>query len=151
MSDNWITIIPQDPLHVPDEEKREATLRHFRDIAPDSDEIEIKLSEKIRFFDCGANFSSISCPSCGNEIEMEWWQDRMSDDFQEGEFRLEKYEAPCCRAPVSLAELKYDWPQGFARFGLDAMNPNIGELSESHRKEFEDLLGTKLTFIRRHI
>lgn len=151
MSDNWIAIIPRDPFFVPDESRRESALTHFHRIAPESDEISIKLSDHLQFFDCGSNLISVTCPSCDGEIEVEWWQDRMDEDYREKKFRLEKYITPCCSASVSLADLKYDWPQGFAKFGIDAMNPNIGELSDSQKAEFEELLGTKLMFIYQHI
>jgi hypothetical protein len=50
-----------------------------------------------------------------------------------------------------LHELGYDWPQGFGRFALDAMNPNIGELDDRLKTQFEKILGTKLRVIYQHI
>jgi hypothetical protein len=45
----------------------------------------------------------------------------------------------------------YEWPQGFGRFALDAMNPNIGILQDRYKLEFEEILGTKLRVIYQHI
>ena len=47
--------------------------------------------------------------------------------------------------------LVYEWPQGFGRFALDAMNPNIGKLKAMDRMELEEILGTKLRVIYQHI
>src|SRR5437879_11799207 len=80
MSDHWIALIPEDPRFVPDPAKRERARDRFSQIAPDAEEIEIKVSEKVRFFDCGQNFERIRCPSCGAEIPVNWWQNRMDDD-----------------------------------------------------------------------
>ena len=150
MSDNWIALIPEDPRCVPDAAKQRRARDRFAEIAPESDEIEIKVSEKIEFFDCGANFERVLCPSCGSEIPVEWWQDRMDEDSDEG-FKLASYATPCCGKKCTLHELVYEWPQGFGRFALDAMNPNIGELEDKYKRECEKILGTKLRVIYQHI
>lgn len=75
----------------------------------------------------------------------------MEEDYIAPGFRLARFEVPYCEAAYTLNELAYDWPQGFARFGIDAMNPNIGELEESHRKVLEEILGTELRVIHQHI
>lgn len=151
MSDHWISIVPEDPNFVPDPQTHEAALRLYRAIAPEADEIEIKLSDKIQFFDCGANLERISCPHCGDAIAIDWWQDRMGDDHDGIGFRLSDFPAPCCGAPVRLDRLRYECPQAFARFGIDAMNPNIGELPDGQRREFERILGTPMRTIYQRI
>jgi hypothetical protein len=150
MSDNWIALIPEDPHFVPDAAKQRRARDRFAEIAPEADEIEIKVSEKVEFFDCGANFEHIRCPSCGAEIPVAWWQDRMDEDCGDG-FRLAAYTTPCCGKKSTLHELVYEWPQGFGRFALDAMNPNIGKLDDKYKREFEKILGTKLRVVYQHI
>lgn len=150
MSDNWIALIPEDPTFVPDAASQHRARDRLFEIAPEADEIEIKVSEKVAFFDCGANFERVLCPSCRAEVPVAWWQDRMDEDFGDG-FKLAKYVMPCCGTPSTLHELVYEWPQGFGRFALDAMNPNIGRLEEGHRLELERILGTKLRIIYQHI
>jgi hypothetical protein len=41
--------------------------------------------------------------------------------------------------------------QGFARFALEAMNANIGELAEQRPQELEEILATRLRVIYRHL
>ena len=151
MSDHRIALVPQDPNFVPDPQTYDVALELFESIAPEADEIEVKLSDKIQFFDCGANLERIICPRCGQEILVDWWQDRMGDDHDGNGFQLAKYSAPRCEAFVGLDELRYEWPQAFARFGIDAMNPNIGRLSDEQRSAFECILGTPLRTIYQHI
>lgn len=150
MSDNWIALVPEDPRFVPDPAKQLRARDRFAEIAPEADEIEIKLSETVEFFDCGANFERIRCPSCASEIALPWWQHRMDEDYGEG-FNLATYATPCCRASCTLHELVYEWPQGFGRFALDAMNPNLGKLEDKYKRELEEILGTKLRVIYQHI
>jgi hypothetical protein len=150
MSDNWIALVPEDPRFVPDAAKQRRAHKRFAEIAPEADEIEIKVSKKVVFFDCGGNFERICCPSCGAEIPVEWWQERMADDDDEG-FKLAAYATPCCEKMVTLNELVYEWPQAFGRFAVDAMNPNIGKLDDKYKREFEKILGTKLRVIYQHI
>jgi hypothetical protein len=52
---------------------------------------------------------------------------------------------------IVVDDVAYEWPQGFAQFALDAMNPNIGELDEELKKEFEEILDTPLRVIYQHI
>lgn len=151
MSDNWIALIPEDPRFVPDASQREAARAKFVAIAPEADKVEIKVSDRIQFFDCGANLEKIACPACGEEITLDWWRERMSEDSRDTGFKLMEYSLPCCGAGRTLAQLIYDWPQGFARFGIDAMNPGIEKVSEEQRKDFERMLGTRLRVIYQHI
>jgi hypothetical protein len=152
MSDHWIALIPEDPRFVPDLAKCERARDRFSQIAPDAEEIEIRVSEKVQFFDCGQNFERIRCPSCSAEIPVDWWQNRMGDDYDSGDgFKLATYATPCCAKKCTLHELVYEWPQGFGRFALDAMNPDIGKLDETYKREFESILGTTLRVIYQHI
>lgn len=151
MSDNWIALIPQDPLFVPSESARIRALRRFQEIAPEANKIEIKLTPEPSFFDCGSNLERISCPHCSAELDTEWWADRMADDSLAQGFRLASYSTPCCGRQCTLQGLVYDWPQGFACFGIDAMNPGLGELSGDLVAEFEAILATPLRVIYQHI
>jgi len=58
---------------------------------------------------------------------------------------------PCCGTSLSLNTLRYEWPCGFARFTLEAQNPNIIMLSVSQMRELERLLNCKLRQILIHI
>jgi hypothetical protein len=152
MSDNWITIVPEDARFVPNESVRHRASDRFSEIAPQADEIEIKDSETVQFFDCGTNLERINCPSCNSEISIDWWQDCMNTDFDgEDGFKLAPYALPCCGKHHTLHDLAYDWPQGFARFAIDVMNPNIGKLEDKDKQEFEMILGTRLRVIYQHI
>ncbi|MBN1917785.1 MAG: hypothetical protein JW889_07745 [Verrucomicrobia bacterium] len=150
MSDNWITVIPEDPRLVPEEHRQEQARCWFARNAPRAEMIELVVSDQIEFRDCGSNFERIACPSCGTEIPVEWWQQRMDDDY-DGGFKLSRYPMPCCDASFTLHELTYEWPQGFGRFALHVMNPQIGELSAAQREELERTLGTPLRVIYQHI
>jgi len=162
MSDNWITLVPEDPRLIPDEARQLRARDRFAEIAPGADAIEMKVFENVEFFDCGVNLQRILCTSCGSEIPLPWWEERLTQDYlgqawtepdqdHGNGFLLASYPAPCCHPQCTLHELKYEWPQGFGRFALDAMNPNIGNLEERFRKELEDILGAKLRVIFQHL
>ncbi len=75
----------------------------------------------------------------------------MDEDYDGSGFRLDSFKLPCCQATCTLNELTYDWPQGFARFSLEVMNPNIGELPKSGIVSFADILGCPLKVIYQHL
>ena len=108
ISDNWITLIPENPTFVPDVAKRCEVRNRFAEIAPEAEEITIEVQDAIEFFDCGTNFERIRCPSCGSEIPVEWWQDRMDEDYCDG-FKLAEYSTPCCGANSTLNDLAYQF------------------------------------------
>ena len=151
MSDDWIILIPEDARTVPASEKQAAAVKRFRELAPAADEIEIETTEQIRFVDCGANFTRVLCPKCGRDLEIEWWQERMDEDYDGSGFRLNLFKLPCCQAACTLNELTYDWTQGFTRFSLEAMNPSIGELPKNETESFAGILGCPLKVIFQHI
>lgn len=150
MSDDWIVIIPEDPDAVPDPQLQQRARDLLAQFAPDSEEISVESYDQIQFFDCGGNFSRVLCPSCSVEIPVDWWQDRMAEDYADG-FAMSDYSTPCCGVSCNLNSLVYDWPQGFARFSLQAMNPNIGNLQDEACVELAAALGLPIRVIYRHI
>jgi len=149
MSDHFITLIPEDPQFVPDADRQERARTRYREIAPESDEIELVVDATVKLHDAGENFERILCPACRAEIAMSWWTARLHDDYRDG-FQMDLYETPCCGARLTLHQLEYDWPMGFGRFAIRALNPRIGRLSEAHKAEFEAILGTPLRVIYVH-
>lgn len=150
MSDNWLILIPTSPEYVPSKDAQERASALFKRVAPKADEIEVKLSERPRFIHCGSNFEKINCPSCRQELDIDWWSDWMSREFELG-FPLKPAELPCCGSVRSLADLLYQGPQGFARFSIEAMNPNIPGLPEAVEREFEAIIGCGVRKIWQHI
>jgi hypothetical protein len=151
MSDDFIVLVPSDPHFsaTPDALKRVAAV--LKRLAPSADNIEPEVSEAIRFHDAGSNFESISCPRCAAEISIDWWQERMDADSAGGWFRLERYRAPCCGAPLTLNELQYESPQAFGRTSWTVQNANIGELKDEERQELEAAAGALLVAVYQHI
>ena len=74
----------------------------------------------------------------------------MSQDFQNGSFKLDKFLTPCCNYSCSLNELIYDSHHGFGKFAIRVLNPDIDFLEEKHLGEFENILGTKVDVIYGH-
>ena len=150
MSDDYIHIIPLEPGIVPDEDKREAAVTYLRSIAPQAAEILPTVTEHLEFIHCGGNFGKIRCPSCGSVLKLDIWQDWMEADFGEKGFTLTQHSMPCCDTKHSLHNLAYEWPNGFARYDLRAMNPRIGKLTDEHRIRLEEILGCPVRVIYEH-
>ena len=150
MSDNWIIVMPEAADYLPSEEAQRQAVVFFEQLAPAADEVKAEATAGVRFIDCGANFERVLCPDCGAEIEMGWWQDWMGEEAETG-FPLRRISLRCCGATRNLDELRYDWPQGFARFSLEAMNPGIRDLTEEHLKTFEEILGCRVRKVLQHV
>jgi len=150
MSDTWLILTPKSPEYVPSKNAQERAIALLKRIAPDADEIKIELSERPRLIDCGTNLEKINCPDCRQELGIDWWSDWVSQEAEQ-DFPLKAAALPCCGSMHSLADLLYDWPQGFARFSLEAMNPNIQDLPNESEREFEVIMGCSLRKIWQHL
>jgi hypothetical protein len=149
MSDTSLIILPENPSYVPAASERINAVALLKTLTPGADAIEEELSDEIRFVDCGSNFEAVSCPVCGSGLELEWWQNEMDRDYQEG-FALNPIELPCCKVATPLNELVYKWPQGFARYSIEARNPQVTDLGALELLRLETALGCKvLKIIRR--
>jgi hypothetical protein len=150
MSDSWINIIPREPRFVPSKEAHERALQYMQGVVGSADEVTSQLTEEVRFIDCGENLESIGCPHCKREIPTEWWQDQMEHQYENG-YSLEPVRLHCCGALESLARLNYNWPQGYARFSVEAMNPDVPDLTNEQMAEFEKILGCPVIKVLQHI
>jgi hypothetical protein len=150
MSDNWLILIPASAEYVPSKAAQERAIALFKKIAPAADEIGVVLSERPCLIDCGANLQNITCPDCRQDLGRDWWIDWANREA-ELDFPLKPVALPCCGAMRNRADLVYDWPQGFARFCLEAMNPNIRDLPNGAEREFEAILGCSVRKIWRHL
>jgi hypothetical protein len=150
MSDNWLRLIPTEPGWVPSAAQAAAATALLRSLAPNADEIEAVSHPDVVFVDAGANFERVGCSVCGEDLSLDWWQERISVASDDA-FRSLTIRTPCCDVSVSLNDLSYDWPQGFARFELEAMNPGRGKLSAEELGDLAETLGAEVREIWTHI
>lgn len=104
---------------------------------------------RIVFIDAGSNFDSVRCPWCGAAIDLDWWHDRMTIAASEGFTNLQT-RTRCCDVTTSLNDLGYDWPQGFARWWLEVMNPANSAISDEQVAAIGDALGHPVRAIYVH-
>ena len=57
---------------------------------------------------------------------------------------------PCCALLSSLNDLVYDWPAGFARAELSALNPQRGWLDQAKLAQVASVLGHPLKQVMAH-
>jgi hypothetical protein len=149
MSDAFVRLIPVVPGFVPSEEAATTALEHIRRALPDADEVGARVTDEVSFVDAGANFESACCPLCRSEIDQDWWGDAVGR-AAETDFADLTVTVPCCGGQPSLNDLRYEMPQGFARFVIEAMNPNVDELPEGLVGEIADILRHEIRVIWAH-
>ena len=149
MSDDFLVVIPADPaaeLPPTAEDIRTALAR-----LAGSDESRVKDYGKLQFIDAGTNFESAACPACAGALDKELWHSWMDSDWHgEDGFHLHTHRMLCCGAEVTLNDLVYHLPQGFARWFVSARNPNRGPLTPEEVAELENLAGLRLIAIAQH-
>lgn len=143
MSAIVVTVIPPDPQRVPGDSERALAMALLRQRVPSAESLRETLTAETRFVDAGENFHAVFCPACGRHVELDDWQEAMTK-AQSGSFERLDASFPCCGATVSLNDLRYDWPQGFARWGVELRNPGMSrEDFDAVAAELERLLGFK--------
>ena len=150
MSDNLLLLIPTQPEYVPNSHARQEARKLLQSLVVETCEVTACVAEQIGFVDAGANFESVSCPVCRSSIAREWWSAAMGEAHISQFSNLEVL-TPCCQTRLSLNNLDYNWPQGFARFILKATNPGIPNLERQAVDELERILGCKLRVIWAHL
>lgn len=148
MSDNFLRLIPADPVYVPGATAREAARKLLASFVPQADAVVVEVTDEVSFIDQGSNFERVICPVCGTELDVRWWQSAM-DKAYEKRFSDLVVNTPCCSAESSLNDLDYQWPAGFSQFMLEARNPN-GDLDDRQRGELEAILGCAVRKIWAH-
>ena len=151
MSDDFIVVVPRDPMLVPTREAQRRVAEVLCRLAPNAEDSTAEASEDIQLFDCGENFERLSCPLCSADLSIDWWHERLDDDAKGDGFQLAPYKLPCCGGTATLNELIYDWPQAFGRFRWEVANPDIGALSDADKSALEAAAGFELVLIRQHI
>jgi hypothetical protein len=149
VSDNWIQFIPADPGYRPKIPAAETAKILLASFVPDADEVSFKFTDNVEFIHPGGNWSGVKCPACGADAEP-WWKDAMNTAYKT-RFSNLQVAAACCGASVSLNELDYLWPAGFAKFVLETMNPNVRDLSDDQTQQLSKCLGCDLRRIWVHI
>ena len=149
MSDNCLQLVPIDPQFQPSAGAAERSRQLLASFAPESESVTVSFKDCIEFFHPGGNWSGVECPSCGADAEP-WWEDAMSHSA-ETQFASLFVTTPCCGSRVSLNELRYIWPAAFGRFVLEAMNPNIRDITQDQELALSHTLGSLLRKVWVHI
>jgi hypothetical protein len=162
MSDNWLILIPTDPPYLPDTKAQHKALKVYKSFVSDESEVNINVTDAVVFVDPGTNLERILCPICHTTIDLDWWKEAMKaasgadpdieweDLEKEPEFENLIITTPCCGNITSLNDLQYDWPAGFARFALEALYPDISDLTDQQMGVLERILNCKLRKIWAH-
>lgn len=149
MSDDYLHVLPNDPTFLPTIATGRELLAAVNALAPRADEVRVRHSGRMAFVDAGENFSSIHCPLCRTKLTMDWFGDAM-DVVEAVGFDPLEIVTPCCGRSVSLNDLDYDWPQGFARWYVEAMHPDRGALTTAESARLADTLGTPIRIVWTH-
>jgi hypothetical protein len=148
MSDNWIQLIPRDPLYVPPKTAQLRGQQLLEEFLPDAEEVNVEVTKHPRFFHPGQNWSGVRCCLCKSDLCDLFYREQFLDDRQ---FKNLLFKTPCCKKRVSMNDLHFIWPAGFSRFVLEAMNPNVQKLVNKRITALKRVLGCELRQLFLHL
>lgn len=148
MSDDVLSVIPTDPYWSPGPGAAERAAAAAAVLA--GAEAEAVRHDGVAFIDCGADLERIGCPRCAAPIDFDRWSDLVGARFEEGFATLDA-AVPCCGAEVSLNDLDYHWPCGFACFEIEILNPERPWFTVGEAARIGALLGHPVRQVRAHI
>ena len=140
MSDTFIKVISTVPESTLLLEKRD----EISEVLDGKLDVEFELDEGIIFVDCGGNLEEIICPNCGEVIDFDWWGQAM-DGYFESDCENPNFQVPCCGDIVSINDLIYNMPCGFARTAMVIEN---GDIDDETLGKLEKIVGEKLRVIK---
>jgi len=150
VSDNDIVVIPVDPQYVPTKAQCETALSLMKAALPAADEVTTNSASHPELVHPYANWSGVRCPRCHAALDDDWWVAAV-DEASATSFDELHVGLPCCGSRESLNDLDYVWPAGFARFQLDAANPDIETLPPELIAKLETVLGIKVRVVYQHL
>lgn len=148
MSDHIVKIIPKDPFCKISEQALQAA-KNFLEKQIHCDFIAVECNETPIFVDCGENLEKLSCPKCGAELDFAWWGEAMDKAAQTAFTALETV-APCCKKILSLNDLTYYFPCGFACCLICMFNPEQ-VIDDKLIDTIQNILGTRVSIVEAHI
>ncbi len=149
MSDNWLQYIPLDPEFQPSPKSAETARQLLASFVPKADEVTVDFKSSTEFFHPAGNWSGVKCSVCAADLE-EWWYAAMAIASKTA-FKNLSVTTPCCGVATSLNDLTYVQPAGFGRFVLEAMNPQVENLTDAEEYRLAECLGGRLRRIWVHI
>ena len=147
MSDAFLRLIAIDPGFVPSPASQLAAAALLREWLPDAQEVTVRVTDHVEFVDQGEDFERVSCGQCG--IGFDDWSAAMTR-AAERDFQDLSLVMPCCGTSMSLNDLVYELPAGFARFVLEATNPEVEDLSAEQLDAVSAVLGSPIRRIWAH-
>lgn len=148
MSDCILKIAPQNPFYKVSEPLLQKS-RDFLEANIYCDSIEVKCCMTPIFVDCGSNLERIVCPNCHSELPFDWWGEAMNKAY-ESEFTSLETVLPCCGLTISLNDLEYHFPCGFACCVIEILNP-VFDSEDYIIDSIQKILGINVRIIKAHI
>lgn len=125
MSDNFLRLVTTDPEALPQPGRIEKARDVVAKRLPGAEAVEVHRFDSVHFIDCGGNFESVLCPSCGADLLSDGVWTRLMDQAWESGMSQRRFALACCSTSYALEELDYRWPVAFGRFSIDARNPDV--------------------------
>jgi hypothetical protein len=146
MSTSSLQLIPTDPHYQPSQDAAERAGELLAKFVPRATEVNATFLAAPEFFPRVDGGLGVACPVCDTDA-LEWWHKAVETAYEEG-FQNLHVTTPCCGAAVSLNDLKYASPAGFARFVLEASVAGGSDLQDKQLTQLSDTLGCELRNIR---
>jgi hypothetical protein len=146
VSDSYLFLVPTDPFFAPSAEVAERARALLERLVPDAHEVNAEVTDAVEFIHGFENWVETRCPNCGTTLDEKWVIDEITAAVERRGESLEVV-TPCCRVMTSLNDLEYQGPAGFARFLLEAMNPQVADYEPAWVAEIAEASGTPLRTI----
>jgi hypothetical protein len=143
MGDVTINIFPTDPNWTVPHQSAWPEVRKALEGAFPGAEVSLNEFEDVQFLDSGEAMDGIRCNLCGANLEDSFGE--LMDRAYETGFSTLNFDAPCCGAKTSLADLNFgSEPCGFARSFVSIFEPSSVDVSEGLLATVEAKFETEL-------
>ena len=122
MSEHLVRLIPRLHTYRTNEASARAAVLALQKCVK-AEEISFFPSGQVEFVDCGSALNHLSCPRCGAAVPRDRGQQKMDEHYKSDHFFVLEEDMPCCSKTVSLNDLRYEAPCGFASLCFTVRDP----------------------------
>ena len=150
-SGHELIIISKNPKFEPTEGQIATSIEIIKIEYPNC-EIKYDKFDSTEFIDSGQNFEDVFCNYCNKEIAIDFWQEKMSESFENSHFDELDFIVDCCQIKTNLNELNYQGDCGFSKYSITINNAAVNESKEEKLQKLLTItLGSQIKMFWRHI
>lgn len=156
MSEDYLTVLPDDPWWVPSPDRAAAAVAVLDALMDRESEISVRGPGPLTLECAAGEFGTVTCPDCAvvlasNPEDMAWFTTELDGVLATADdSRCLDVALPCCGVTRSMNDLLYDPSAGFSSWSVTARRP-VYQFDDRQRALVVAALGHDVRVVEYHL